>query len=388
MSKSRKRIRAVVIGGSNTVMGLNPEKHLGYLWETVKACRKRGWKLLVTEDMSVGGTTIFNGLFQLKNSRELSKADVLIIEYALNDSSTYEKDRKLFQHWSRAYEGVIRYAREQNPKLQIISVIFESRTARADRRLNLIHAAIHRISEVYATRVADIARKHLETVGADQADNDLYYFDNHHVSNVVIAVAARDLCRELIKVKAKRRKKHKLPEPIDPHHFAHATAAGIDVITDAPRIDRRNSRFDVQAVELANKRMHFTLVDGKLLGLFYVCEASTGPAFLRCNDALYQVNLMKPGVSSGKFEFLVSSSGCEFLYAPDVNRPDDTGAYALSPIADGEVTKAVTPRSMMPHLVNPAPTLALYGLLYTGQLMEVRVEDANPQAAGLAATVA
>lgn len=377
MSKSKKRIRAVVLGGSNTVMGMNPERRLGYIWETFKTCKKRGWKFDIIDDLSVGATTIFNGLFQLKTSSKLKKADVLIIEYALNDTSGHEKDRKLLQHWARAYEGVIRYALTQNPRLRIISVVMESRTAPAERRLNLIHAAIHRMSDIYRTRVVDVARKLVETVGPEQADSDVYYIDNHHLAQPAVDLTAKDLTRELIKAVQKRRRKRELPQPLDSGHFADATAADVSGLSGASRIHRENSRFVVDAIELAGKKLSFTLFDGKLLGLNYVCELSTGPAFMRCGDLLYQVNVMKPSITSGKFEFLVSASGCEFLYPPDVNRPAETRTYTISPVADGEIAKTVTPRSMSLHPVNPSPTLAISGLLYTGRMENLRVEDAT-----------
>ncbi|EGF93147.1 hypothetical protein ABI_15870 [Asticcacaulis biprosthecium C19] len=375
MSKSKKRIRAVVLGGSNTVMGLNPDYRIGYLWETFKACKKRGWKLDVIDDLSVGGTTIFNGLFRLKSCSKLKKADVLIVEYALNDTSGHEKDRKLLQHWARAYEGVIRYALAQNPRLRIISVILESRTAPAERRLSMIHAAIHRLSDVYRTRVIDIGRTLVETVGPEQACSDLYYLDSHHLAAPAVEMTKKALTRELIKAVSKRRRKRDLPEPMDPFHFADATAAGLDHLPEGPRIHRGNRRFHADGLELAGKRLVFTLVEGKLLGLNYICELSTGPAFMRCGDLLFHVNVMKPGITAGNFDFLVAASGCDFLYPPDVNRPAETRTYSISPVADGEITKTVTPRSMSLHPVNPSPTLAIVGLLYTGRMVDARIED-------------
>lgn len=73
-----KKVAAVVIGGSNTVM------RSGYLTSLPKCLRAAGVDLEITANLAIGNTTIQTGLMKLVESSELlASADVRLIELPL-----------------------------------------------------------------------------------------------------------------------------------------------------------------------------------------------------------------------------------------------------------------------------------------------------------------
>lgn len=108
-----KKVAAVVIGGSNTVM------RSGYLASFSECLRAAGVDLKITANLAIGTTTIQTGLMKLVESSELlASAEVLLIEYTLNDTTVYSKSLPGFQRWLRYMEGVIRLAKVINPELK------------------------------------------------------------------------------------------------------------------------------------------------------------------------------------------------------------------------------------------------------------------------------
>ena len=79
-----RKLSAVAIGGSNTVM------RPGYLTELPRCLERHGIALDLKANLAVGNTTILNGLINLKSREDALKgSDVLLIEYTLNDTSAF-----------------------------------------------------------------------------------------------------------------------------------------------------------------------------------------------------------------------------------------------------------------------------------------------------------
>jgi hypothetical protein len=138
-------LKTLVIGGSNTVM------QPGYLSALLSAMARRGAALDIVADLAVGGTTSAFGLYQLKlHEQELADCDLLLIEYALNDAFVYGDERRPFRHWARFYEGIIRFARERNPKLRIATLVFGARNGSFLTSVPAIDAGIAYIAAAHA----------------------------------------------------------------------------------------------------------------------------------------------------------------------------------------------------------------------------------------------
>ncbi|CAM5219032.1 hypothetical protein BTHI11S_05295 [Bosea thiooxidans] len=155
-------VKTLIIGGSNTVM------QPGYLSSLLSVMARRGVALDIVADLAVGGTTSAFGLYQLKlHEQELADCDLLLIEYALNDAFVYGDERRPFRHWARFYEGIIRFARERNPKLRIATLVFGARNGSFLTSVPAIDAGIGYISRWYGTTCIDVSQLLMQRLGRE-----------------------------------------------------------------------------------------------------------------------------------------------------------------------------------------------------------------------------
>ncbi|ESQ74705.1 SGNH/GDSL hydrolase family protein [Asticcacaulis sp. AC402] len=354
-------IKAIVIGGSNTIIKDN------YLFQTFKALKALRFELDIIENLAVGGTTTFNGLYGLKRSDKLADADVLIIEYALNDTPTFSDDTRIkgmANHWARAYEGVIRYAREVNPNIRIISIVLESMTKPEARRFNMINAGIHYLTNYYNLEIIDIASDFLRRVGQERAATKEFYKDANHYKPPVVFDIAKKLARQLTGDYPAPRP---LPDPLDPMNLSAAQAIGTEVF-ETELTPFSNSRFTIDTIELANQDLRFTLERGKLLALFYVDQMSSGVGHFSVNGEAFAAYMRKPGVRSGTYPWLMGMISTEFLHPKNLMAEEEDRAYTLSVEPQGIGVKPFRPAANVANQPTDAPTLAFYGLLHTGKM--------------------
>ncbi|ESQ73475.1 SGNH/GDSL hydrolase family protein [Asticcacaulis sp. AC402] len=364
------RLKAIVVGGSNSVY------YPGYVFETIKQCKERGLDLTVIDDLAVGATTSLAGLYNLVRSQQVANADVLIIEYALNDSSAYEHERKLLHHWSRVYEAMLRLARRRNPRLHVISVIIEPRRTPPQRRLNYLQGAIHKLSDWYDTEVVDTARPVL----AAMPSRDDMYLDPVHYGPGGIGMTGVLLADSLCRLAANPRAEAALPEPVDIHNFEHAHALATELFPGTEPTVFQNSRFRSEAVTLTDSDLTFQIRNGRLLALMYVCEANTRPLYIKSGGRHFHYNIMKPGVAEGQFRFLVSMAGTEFLYPDDIDQPAPASRdYHISQTPWPDTATVVTPANGVPSPVDGQSIFSLMGILYSGDLIDFTVRPPHAQ---------
>jgi hypothetical protein len=363
-----KIFKTVVVGGSNTVM------RPGYMSEAIKLGDMAGIEIDIIENLAVGGTTLLNGLYRLINSQHLKDADLLLIEYALNDTPIYADnmhDRQVVTHWARAYEGLLRLARTVNPNIRIVSIILEARTSVQRRRMNLVNAGVHYLSSYYDLEVVDIAAALPRDVGLERAGGFEFYKDSAHYKPAVFKQIGARLVQQLM---SPPRVIGPLPEPMDPGHFAHAKALNAADM-GLPLKRYANSRFEVDTVELEQNELQMTLTGGKLLAVMYVDERSTGVAHFEAGGKPYACYTLKPAIQSGDFPWLLSMFSCEFLYPKALMRPDTVRNYRIS--TSPMSATAVKPFRPSANLVNELvdkPTFAIAGLLFTGELEKLHIQ--------------
>jgi hypothetical protein len=359
-------IKAVLVGGSNSLI------RSGYVGATVDSCARRGIDFKIIGDLPVGASTILFGLFNLKQSAAVADADILIIEYGLNDVSIYGEDRKLLQHWGRAYEGAIRYAKSINPKIRILSVILEGKVPNRLRKLNYVTAGIHYLSHVYDLGIADVGRYLREVFGANAAHTSLYRDTNHYSSPVVTTMIGDFIGGKIEKLLKEAPVQRGLPPAVDETNLENA---GIVTIADIPGEDVRyeNSRVQVDARNLAGRRVSFDLEGGKLLAVFYVCDLQSSRLYLQKNDQTYAADMMRVGVREGKFRFLLAMLGCEFLHGLTLMRDEDTSSYTISgsPISGQE--RPISTRNSTRHDDLDEIHMPVVGALFTGRLSNLYV---------------
>ncbi|BCP53269.1 hypothetical protein K32_18860 [Kaistia sp. 32K] len=369
-------LRTIVIGGSNTVM------QPGYWPSLLANMARRGMALDVVADLSVGGTTSGFGLFQLKAHPGLADADVLIIEYALNDAFVYGDERRPFRHWARFYEGIIRYALEQNPNLRIVSLVFGARSGTYVSAVPSIDAGMHYISDWYETSVINVSRHLMRRFGREVITDPAFYSDQgHYARPIATSIVADIVADDLERILAAPVRARALPLPIDPQHFAGAGVIDAKTLIESrglPARDYRNRRFGATTADLSRFRLKLEFEKGRPLALSYVCAPEVGPLEISMPGETIEAATLKGGVRDGAFKFLFSMLSCEFLY-PGPALLQEPAKLAISiQVAQGVPrTNRHVPKDNVAHAAyDPAaePVMPLLGILYTGTLKSCVVE--------------
>lgn len=370
------KLKTLIIGGSNTVM------QPGYLSALLASMARRGIELDIVADLAVGGTTSAFGLYQLKiREQELAECDLLLIEYALNDFFVYGDERRPFRHWARFYEGIIRFARERNPKLRIATIVFGQRNGPFLTSVPSIDAGINYISHCYGTICVDVSRMLMQRLGRDVVGHPTFYSDQgHYARPVTTTIVANMIADELEPALATPPRPAALPPAIDPEHFAGARALDGTWLAKRlgrPIVDYANRRFSIAAVDLGRDRLRFDVEKGMLLALNYVCEPRTPPLDIRLGDDMQRAALLKGGVRDGIYKFLVSMLSFEFLYGPTLLDMQQTRALTLSSGISAAEHKQHVPKDSIRHESLPAePVLPIAGILFTGNLKTCAIEKA------------
>lgn len=375
------KLKTVIIGGSNTVM------LPGYLPSLLAAMARRGIDLDIAADLAVGGTTSAFGLYQLKTYDKLADCDLLLIEYALNDAFVYGDERRPFRHWARFYEGIIRYALEQNPHLRIATLVFGARNGSFLSAVPSIDAGINYISQWYGTICVDVSRHLMQRLGRDVVSHPSFYSDQgHYARPVATTIVANLIADELEPALSQPHKAAALQPPIDPDHFAGARA--LDGVQLGKRLGRlpveySNRRFSVSALDLGRDRLKFEVDKGQLLAMAYVCEPRIPPLDVRMGEETHRAALLKGGVRDGTYKFLVSMLSFEFLYGVTLLQIQPSLALTLGGGGEGGEHKLHVPKDSIRHETFPAePALPVSGILFTGNLKVCAIEKAGSAANG------
>jgi len=364
-------LRTIVIGGSNTVM------QPGY-WPTLLArMAHRGFPLDVVADLSVGGTTSGFGLFQLKaNEHHLANADVLVIEYALNDAFVYGDERRPFRHWARFYEGVIRHALSINPDLRIVSLVFGQRGGSYITSVPSIDAGMHYISDWYDAAIVNVSRNLMRRFGREVVTDPSFYADQgHYARPIATTIVADIIAEELERILAAPFRPRGMPLPIDPYHFASARIIDAKTLIETCGLPPRvysNRRFAATTADLGDFRLKLTFDKGRPLALAYVCAPDISALEIAMASDTVEAAMLKGGVRDGAFKFLLSMLSCDFLY-PGPALLQEPATFSCSMQASQNVPGVTrhVPKDNVGHAESDgsAPrVMPLLGMLYTGTL--------------------
>ncbi len=369
-------LRTVIIGGSNTVM------QPGYLPSLFSLLSRRGVEIDVIADLSVGGTTSAFGLFQLKTNPVLQDCDLLLIEYAINDKFIYGDERAAFRHWARFYEGIVRYALETNPRIAIVSVILGPRTGSFMTTVPSIDAGIHYISDWYGMPVINITKLLMHRYGLDVVTHPSFYADQgHYARPVATTIVANLIAEELEAILRRPTRARAVPAPMDPQNFSSASILQANTLCQQfglDAVDYRNRRFAVGAAELGNARLRLEIDNGRPLALAYVCEPRIRPLQISVANDVFRCALLKDGVRSGTFKFLMSMLSCDFLFEKSLLQEPVRFACSISAAgADGTYHEHL-PKDNVRHEGpdDAPPVVPVVGLLHTGKLRSCTVHYA------------
>lgn len=108
-------LRVVIYGGSNSFMGG------GYVSFLKDELARLSGREIAIENNSMGNTFVHFGLYVASRFAAFADADVVVVEYAINDQELLNHRCEPF--WRSGYEGLLRKIRAGNPRALLCSLI-------------------------------------------------------------------------------------------------------------------------------------------------------------------------------------------------------------------------------------------------------------------------
>lgn len=358
-----KRLNAILIGGSNTVM------RPGYAQELPKCLHPHGIDLRISANIPVGNTSIMMGLMQLKiHSDAIREADVLFIEYTLNDTSFFGSADGLMR-WARVYEGVIRYARTINPTIKIVCIIFATKTGPHRGGINPLHAGVHYLCAHYDLAIADVNGEFVRRFGAGFYDQPGMYQDYAHYQRpVVTKMAAEVIAEKCGGYLGSDFTPQALPDSICDSDYASCGMIMNDRFPALPASNFKNYLYDVDTADLVGHRIKLAIEGGTILAARYICVEDAAQLYIGANGTWYHCQTLQSGLVTPSYKFLLCMLNLE------VPQIDGLNHFTLTTVkpAGAKMTKLVQPGTKEP--VRPERHLPLSGILHSGKLISVDVE--------------
>jgi len=358
----QKKLSAVLVGGSNSLM--KP----GYLTELPKALLLNNVDLTLTKNLAVGNTTSLLGLMHLKLQPEvLRDADVLLIEYTLNDTTTYTASTAAIQHWVRAVEAIIRFARAQNPAIKIACILFATKVGLHRNTINPLFAGMHYLAHYYDMAVADVNAAFVRRFGREFYDMPGAYGDFAHYQRPVFTrLAAEVIAQEIAPYLNRDHLMAPMPPPIDPNNHEAAELIRSSQILSAPTERFKNSIADEVCADLSAGALTLRLRDGALLAMKYVCTPDCAQLYVKRNDDWFSYRTMQTGVEEGKYKFLIFNLTFDFdlmIEGPSV--------VTLTGRRPEGVEIGLGAKSSRKPQANPEVRLPVSAMMYKGTLEEM-----------------
>jgi len=366
-----REIKAILIGGSNTVM------RPGYVPELPRCFQPYGIDLRVIANLPVGNTSILMGLMQLKaNVDAIRASDVLFIEYTLNDSSFYS-GRDALEKWSRGYEGAIRYARMVNPRIKIVAIILANQRGLHRTGVHPLHAGVHYLASYYDCAVADVNADFVRRFGSSFFEQPGTYQDAAHyqrplITNLAAEIIAQNASEYLLSSHCPR----SLPDKLCDTNYAecglirHVDLQGPEVL------NFKNYLFNFDAIELVGHRISLEIESGSLVAAQYISVADAAKLYVQANGVWHSCLTLKPGMVEPKYKFLVSMIDFQFSPSEGVNRITLTTS---NPTGEA-IAKLAQVGGKEP--VRPEQSLPIASIMHTGKITSIHIEKDDRPAGG------
>lgn len=301
---AREKLKIVSYGGSNTLM------KNGYLKTAINKIKQTTSFEVCFENQGCGNTFSHYGLYKAIVEKEYLDADVVVIEYALND---FELVQKGFGYdWQRAYEGLLRLVRENNKKALIISVILSHKGLKRYSKSLFQHSSISYLTQRYGGLVLDVGEK-LEQMHASSLPSDAVYSDRNHYSPAYQAFIGSWLSDQIVENLSDSWALSKLPiEPLDPRAYSNVKFLSLeDAISRGECRGEiscyENSAFSATALELRQgQKLEFS-IEGEFVGLISVSTKRDGVLLFGANGSSKAISVYRKAMSGDKFEFLMNN---------------------------------------------------------------------------------
>lgn len=359
-----REIKAILIGGSNTVM--KP----GYAPELPRCFHPYGIDLRVVANLAVGNTSVITGLMQLKaNVDALREAEVLFIEYTLNDSTFFGGYEGL-ETWTQAYEGAIRYARTINPGIKIVAIIFANQRGLHRNGVHPLHAGVHYLASYYDFVVADVNADFVRRFGSGFFEQPGAYQDMAHYQRPMMT----NLAAEVIAARAARHlSSEKAPAPL-PDRLCETDYANCGIVRHADMtgpevLNFKNYRFNFDAIELVGHKITLEIESGTLIAAQYISVKDAAKLYVGANGNWHSCLTLKPGVVEPAYKFLVSMIDLPLTAIDGVNR------IVLTTVRPQGVSISGIPQVGGKEPVRAERSLPIVSLMHTGNVISINIEE-------------
>lgn len=299
-------MKLAIIGGSNSLI---KGGYVGYFLKKMK--ESFDFEFSSVDLLTVGGTNSLTGLKQLCATDVHKKVDVIIFEYALNDSASFGTRVKNFTHWSRIYEGVIRKATSENPSILFFSFILGQKGGIASRRLCFIESGIEFISSHYRTYCINFNKFLRNSNYTREYLNELYSDTSHFSTNVGTRLVGEHLASSMNELLNKANPTPRtLPKAIDAKNYSKAVyTKEIEryCVGKYEKISYENNMLKAETIKIKNDGKFKFKLSGKILMIDFISTRESSPIMLFIDGKKIFQNTFRSAFEKVPHKFLLSS---------------------------------------------------------------------------------
>ncbi|WP_223178053.1 SGNH/GDSL hydrolase family protein [Sphingobium scionense] len=296
-------LKLCVIGGSNSLM------RNGYTPPLVANLERRTGKKVDFRNLSVGGTFCHFGLWQVVTKGQHIDADVIIVEYALNDAELARFG--IHQQWTKAYEGMIARLRRDNPTAQILTPLLFSRSNTGRTQISGISSGVALINMRYGVSTIDVTQELLAKAPLNYWDPAKeWHRDQSHYHKFLQVMIGEMVADRILKGEGYGLARDYAP--IMPGHFINAQSAVMankfDMMlpADTKFRDFSNSLFSERAAIIGEGAEISFNVQGSVVAVMVVSTREDGVVCAQFGAHKSYFSLRRRALDDEKYPFLLN----------------------------------------------------------------------------------
>jgi lysophospholipase L1-like esterase len=294
-------MKVCIIGGSNSVL------KDGYLPSMRKALEEKLNEKIEVVNLSMGGTFSHYGLWQISAKQSHLGADVVVVEYALNDVEL--TSWRIAKQWANVYEGLIAKLRKEVPDAQIVVPLLWNQGNFDTPAFSEINAGVVGINQRYGVTTIDCSQILYEkTIAGEFSPGEELYRDSAHYSQKAHTFIGKEVARSILRGEGKNLRKDILP--ISKANFLNARSAVKEGLFD--KIFSNN--FERKIYESSLARESAALVNegdviqfgikGSLIAMIVASIPEDGAVNFTFDKETVNFSLRRRALDDPKFKFL------------------------------------------------------------------------------------
>lgn len=297
-------LKLCVIGGSNSLMSS------GYTPPLVALLERNTGRRVELRNLAIGGTTCQFGLWHTVTKKSHIGADIIIVEYALNDAILARF--AINQQWAKAYEGLLARLRKDNPTAQILSPLLFTQNNTGRIQLTGIAAGVAMINMRYGVATIDVTQRLAAKVPVNfwNSHND-WFRDPSHYNKFLQVMIAEMVADGIIKGDGRAADGHFVP--VVPGHFINAqsaVAAGKFAAMVPPSTEFRefsNSLTSMRAAMLQEGGALKFKIQGTVIAVIVASTRADGVVCIQFGSSKTYMSLRRTGLDEDlKFTFFLN----------------------------------------------------------------------------------